>query len=698
MKKTTLLKSMLLIVGSGSVWADPTTLYLETFGSTASNTAVSSYSGFSATTSMFTTSGTVKSHYSGSGSVGKNNLSAANLSHGYTGASGLSGCYHVGTADTEATIIQISNINIEGYSNLSLSFGAFGGSATHKVNVSYIIDSGLETALISNGSITNANWTLLSQSIGATGKSLTLIFKHTPSKAWTIRLDDIKVTGITSLASSATTFTTKTPEITYPATKTYSQVPTTADGYDGEITYSLTENTAGATINSETGLVTVTKGGTVTVKATAAAVAEKFTSSEDTYTLTVNDTRASAGLAWSAASADVTYGDDGNVFPTLTNPHDVSVTYSSSNTSAATIDESGVITLKDKTASTTISAIFAGNETYKDQTVTYTLNVTEGPFVFQDGVFNFVKAASAEPFEDYGSGMTLVSSGYTTTNKTWTAGNVTMVTSRVSGNGYRWWSTDGTLRFYDGSKATFSVPSGYVITKIVTTGANFDGADVGTLSGATWTGASNEVALSVTATHNIKTITVTYTTENQTITPAKTYTTLTSSYNLDFTSVSSDLKAYIATEVSGGAVQMTQVNKVPAGTGLVLKATTPGTAVNVPVFDGTSPDDVSANKMAGSATNTTAIAANGGYILKEGVFQPATAGTLAAGKAYLNIAVISSAHPLEMNFEEGDVTGISEIEKMRDGENETFFNLAGQRVAQPTKGLYIVNGKKVVLK
>ena len=30
-----------------------------------------------------------------------------------------------------------------------------------------------------------------------------------------------------------------------------------------------------------------------------------------------------------------------------------------------------------------------------------------------------------------------------------------------------------------------------------------------------------------------------------------------------------------------------------------------------------------------------------------------------------------------------------------DGE---FYNLAGQRVAQPTKGLYIVNGKKVVIK
>ena len=180
------------------------------------------------------------------------------------------------------------------------------------------------------------------------------------------------------------------------------------------------------------------------------------------------------------------------------------------------------------------------------------------------------------------------------------------------------------------------------------------------------------------------------------ITPAKTYTTLTSAKNLDFTSVSSDLKAYIATEVSGGAVQMTQVNKVPAGTGLVLKATTPGAAVNVPVFDGTSPDDVSGNKMAGSATATTAIAENGGYILSDGVFQPATAGTLAAGKAYLNIAV-SSARELVLDFDD-ETTGVDDVRsKMSDGRSE-YFNLAGQRVAQPTKGLYIVNGKKYVIK
>ena len=182
---------------------------------------------------------------------------------------------------------------------------------------------------------------------------------------------------------------------------------------------------------------------------------------------------------------------------------------------------------------------------------------------------------------------------------------------------------------------------------------------------------------------------------SETLTPGKTYTTLTSAYNLDFTGIA-DLEAYIATGVSGGYVQMTQVNKVPANTGLVLKATTPDSPVNVPAFDGTGADDVSGNKMAGSATATTAVAANAGYILKDGVFQPSSGGDLPAGKAYLNIAV-SSAPVLNLNFGD-DTTGIDMVKGEGFKVNGEFYNLNGQRVAQPAKGLYIVNGKKVVIK
>ena len=35
---------------------------------------------------------------------------------------------------------------------------------------------------------------------------------------------------------------------------------------------------------------------------------------------------------------------------------------------------------------------------------------------------------------------------------------------------------------------------------------------------------------------------------------------------------------------------------------------------------------------------------------------------------------------------------------MRNAENEIFFDLQGRKVAQPAKGLYIQNGRKVILK
>ena len=267
-------------------------------------------------------------------------------------------------------------------------------------------------------------------------------------------------------------------------------------------------------------------------------------------------------------------------------------------------------------------------------------------------------------------------------------------------------------RFYTDQILTIAPTSGNAITSVEFTGTTEGFASA--LKNSTWsnaTAAASSTTVTVTPTNGALPISATISgncgftavkvyfeaVTSITLTPAKTYTTLTSSHNLDFTSVSSDLKAYIATEVNaGGNVLMTQVNKVPAGTGLVLKATTPGSAVNVPVFDGTGADVVSANKMAGSATATTAIAANGGYILSEGAFHPAKKGTLAAGKAYLNIAV-SSAPTLTLDFG-GETTGINAVNGSELKVNGEYYNLAGQRVAQPTKGLYIVNGKKVIIK
>ena len=85
---------------------------------------------------------------------------------------------------------------------------------------------------------------------------------------------------------------------------------------------------------------------------------------------------AASGLAYSAESVSVKYGSS-TALPTLANPHSLAVTYTSSNTVAATIDANGVVTLV-KPGETTITATFAGNDNYIAGSASYTLTVTKG--------------------------------------------------------------------------------------------------------------------------------------------------------------------------------------------------------------------------------------------------------------------------------------------------------------------------------
>lgn len=78
-------------------------------------------------------------------------------------------------------------------------------------------------------------------------------------------------------------------------------------------------------------------------------------------------------LEWSSSSYTIT--SDYFSTPTLSKQSEISVTYSSSNTSVATINSQGTVT-KGSNGITYIRAIFAGNSTYKPKVATYTLTVS----------------------------------------------------------------------------------------------------------------------------------------------------------------------------------------------------------------------------------------------------------------------------------------------------------------------------------
>ena len=83
-----------------------------------------------------------------------------------------------------------------------------------------------------------------------------------------------------------------------------------------------------------------------------------------------------AGLSWGTSARTVTLGADDNNFPTLQNENELAVTYSSSDTSVATIDAEGVITLV-AAGSTIITAESAETDEFEAGHAQYTLTVKE---------------------------------------------------------------------------------------------------------------------------------------------------------------------------------------------------------------------------------------------------------------------------------------------------------------------------------
>lgn len=87
------------------------------------------------------------------------------------------------------------------------------------------------------------------------------------------------------------------------------------------------------------------------------------------------------------------------------------------------------------------------------------------------------------------------------------------------------------------------------------------------------------------------------------------------------------------------------------------------------------------------------------FVLRDGAFIWATPTTIAANRCWIVVPGTPSASSLVFNIiEEGNTTGVNDVRSKMDDVRGEYYNLAGQRVAQPTKGIYISNGKKVIVK
>ena len=179
------------------------------------------------------------------------------------------------------------------------------------------------------------------------------------------------------------------------------------------------------------------------------------------------------------------------------------------------------------------------------------------------------------------------------------------------------------------------------------------------------------------------------------------YATLCSEYPLDFTG--SGVTAYIA-KVSGTIVSFESVTSVPAKTGVLLKGEAGNKTINV----AESSTDVSANKLVGVLEDTDV---DGGIFVlmndEKGVgFYKTTATTFTVGAntAYLPADVVAEARFI--GFGGGETTGIDATLVNHEMKDKEVYDLQGRRVnsslftlhSSLKKGVYIVNGKKTVVK
>ena len=154
------------------------------------------------------------------------------------------------------------------------------------------------------------------------------------------------------------------------------------------------------------------------------------------------------------------------------------------------------------------------------------------------------------------------------------------------------------------------------------------------------------------------------------------------------------VEVYYVSAASTTSASLTQITSIPAEQPVLLKGD--ANSYNFTVIS--TADELTGNLLKvsnGVKGVNDYVLANGG----KGVgFYKWVGDALEKGMVYLPVDATSSSAPAFINFQFDNATGIEEVRGQKEGLRGEYYNLSGQRLAQPTKGLYIVNGKKVILK
>ena len=515
------------------------------------------------------------------------------------------------------------------------------------------------------------------------GNSADLVFKNPSSNA--IRVTEIKIEPKSADDIAAPTLSLEAG--TYTSAQTL-----TITAEEGRTIYYTTDNTNPA--NSETS-IEYTDPIEVNTSMTVKAVASDGTN----YSASVS---AAYVIKPVAPVIDPNGGEySGSQAVTITQTDGVNIYYTTDGTDPS--DESNLYNEAfDITENVTVKAVAIDEFGNKSDVVSAIFKNIDNPTFYEETVLN--NALFGTNFSGAGANQEAVSTG--------SVGLVTVVYDK-GGSGTKY-INDDQIRLYTKNSLKFSVPEGYAITNITFTKPTKDAgtwpqtnlsASVGDLGKTTtstvWTGGSQEVEFTTSDTYRFAPVSITY---SPTVTMSEigwmTYVTKAD------VEIPTDLKAFIVSNVSGEQAEAEKVTKVQKGTPLVLNGDAGTYVLNVvteedPTSAVGSLDDVSGNMLKASDGN---VKGNGSiYVFnvvngQEGFYKLANGKTLAKDKAYLEVN--GAGAKLNISFADDDDTtnAIEGVESMERTDNGAWYNLQGVRVAQPQKGIYIHNGKKVVIR
>lgn len=163
--------------------------------------------------------------------------------------------------------------------------------------------------------------------------------------------------------------------------------------------------------------------------------------------------------------------------------------------------------------------------------------------------------------------------------------------------------------------------------------------------------------------------------------------------------IPTDMEAYSgAVNTEKSALEMTAVEGIiPANTPVVLKAAAGNYTFTIATEEGTA---VESNDLLGVVRRTATPADT--YTLQNQNgnvgFYPYNGENINGFKAYISLPADAGVNGLSFSF--GDATGIESISAAEadNSKSTEIYDLAGRRVSKPTKGLYIIGGKKVIVK